>query len=419
MKENRFLEFKQDITNTFLKTVSAFANYGTGSILFGVDDSGNRIGISDPEKTCLDIENKINDSIHPRPEYAIKINQNSKVITLKVSEGKQKPYLYKGKAYRRSDTATVEVDDFELKRLVLEGSNLYFEELPCGRDDLSFQYLETKMVEKLGIQNINEDILRTLGFINEEKEYINAAAIFADKNQFCGIDIARFGNSINEIRDRETISGVSVLEQYDKAVSTFRRYYQYEMIEGIERKTVELLPENAFREAVANSLVHREWDINSHVRIAMFSDRIEVTSPGGLPRGLTKEEYTNGDISNLRNPIIGNMFFRLHYIEMFGTGIRRINAAYKNVPVKPDFRITDNSITVILPCLGKEMVVNTNEQNVLDVLKIGRVLSSAEIAAELGWSKAKTVRVLNDLVDAGYIKKNGSGRGTHYLIQRI
>ena len=176
-----------------------------------------------------------------------------------------------------------------------------------------------------------------------------------------------------------------------------------------------MLPENAFREAVANALVHREWDLNSNVRIAMFSDRIEVTSPGGLPRGLTKEEYMNGDISNLRNPIIGNVFFRLHYIEMFGTGIRRINDAYKRAPTKPDFRITDHSITVTLPCLNKEMVVNTNEQKVLDVLKFGRVLSSVEIATELGWSKAKTIRVLNALIDSGYIRKDGSGRGTHYL----
>lgn len=415
MKESRMLEFKQDITNTFLKTVSAFANYGAGSILFGVDDNGNSVGLSDPESTRLDLENKINDSIHPKPEYSITVNQKSKVITLNVSEGKQKPYLYKGKAYRRSDTSTVEVDGFELKRLVLEGSNLYFEELPCGKDNLGFRYLETKMIEILGIQKINEDILRTLGFINEEKEYINAAAIFADTNQFYGIDIARFGNSINEILDRETIKGVSVLEQYDKAVSAFKRYYQYEVIEGIERKNVELLPEKAFREAVANALVHREWDMNSHVRIAMFSDRIEVTSPGGLPRGLTKEEYMNGDISILRNPIIGNMFFRLHYIEMFGTGIRRINDVYKNALIKPDFRINDNSITVILPCLNKKIVVNTNEQKVLDVLKNGRVLSSMEIAEELGWSKVKAIRVLNALIDAGYIQKDGSGRGTHYL----
>lgn len=415
MKESRMLEFKQDITNTFLKTVSAFANYGAGSILFGVDDNGNSVGLSDPESTRLDLENKINDSIHPKPEYSITVNQKSKVITLNVSEGKQKPYLYKGKAYRRSDTSTVEVDGFELKRLVLEGSNLYFEELPCGKDNLGFRYLETKMIEILGIQKINEDILRTLGFINEEKEYINAAAIFADTNQFYGVDIARFGNSINEILDRETIKGVSVLEQYDKAVSAFKRYYQYEVIEGIERKNVELLPEKAFREAVANALVHREWDMNSHVRIALFSDRIEVTSPGGLPRGLTKEEYMNGDISILRNPIIGNMFFRLHYIEMFGTGIRRINDVYKNALIKPDFRINDNSITVILPCLNKKIVVNTNEQKVLDVLKNGRVLSSMEIAEELGWSKVKAIRVLNALIDAGYIQKDGSGRGTHYL----
>ena len=91
------------------------------------------------------------------------------------------------------------------------------------------------------------------------------------------------------------------------------------MISEIERKTVDLIPEAAFREAVANALVHRNWDIRAHVRIAMYSDRIEVKSPGGLPSGITKEEYMNGDISCLRNPILGNVFFRLHYIEMFGT----------------------------------------------------------------------------------------------------
>lgn len=114
MKEGRNLEFKREITNTFLKTVSAFANFGTGKILFGVDDDGNNVGIEDGENVSLAIENKINDSIRPKPDYSISINKKTKIITLEIFEGKNKPYFYKGKAYRRSDTATIETDHVEL-----------------------------------------------------------------------------------------------------------------------------------------------------------------------------------------------------------------------------------------------------------------------------------------------------------------
>ncbi len=415
MRESHVLEFKKDITNSFLKTVSAFANFGAGTILFGVDDCGKTVGITDPDKVRLDIENRINDSIRPKPEYLISVNRRTNVISLNVSEGKYKPYLYKGKAYRRSDTATLEVDQVELRRLTLEGENLYYEALPCGEDKLFFNYFESKLVEKLGITTLTDDILRTFGFINDDKKYNNAGALFADNNKFSGIDIARFGNSISEILDRETISGVSILKQYDDAVSIFRRYYQYELVQGVDRKTVDKIPEEAFREAIANALVHRTWDINSHVRVAMFSDRIEISSPGGLPKGITGEEYLNGSISNLRNPIIGNVFFRLQYIEMFGTGIRRIKETYANAPIKPDFNLTENSISVILPCVDRKIEASADGTKIIALLDEGMILSSREISEKLGWSKDKAIRVLNILLAAGYIKKAGSGRGTKYL----
>ena len=131
----------KELTSTFLKTVSAFANFGQGTILFGVDDSGKAIGIPDPDKAKLDLENRINDSIHPKPDYTITVNRQTNVISLTVSEGRYKPYLYKGKAYRRSDSATVEADQVELKRLTLEGENLYYEDLPCNQESLRFDYL--------------------------------------------------------------------------------------------------------------------------------------------------------------------------------------------------------------------------------------------------------------------------------------
>ena len=414
MKETKNLEFKSTITNTFLKTVSAYSNFGTGIIEFGRDDDGTIIGIDDPVKVSLDIENKINDSIRPKPDYDIKINNNNGLVTLTVYEGKYKPYLYKGKAYRRSDSSTVEVDQIELKRLTLEGSNLSFEGLPCDNKDLSFKYLEEKLIERLNIKKLSGDILKTLGFYNDGK-YNNAAAIFSDVNEFPGIDYARFGNNINEIVDRNTIYNCSILKQYDEIISVFKRYYQYEEINGFERKDRELIPEEAFREAVANSLVHRTWDVQSHIKISMYDDRIEITSPGGLPRELNEKEYLNGNISYLRNPIIGQLFFRLKYIEMFGTGILRIKECYKNNTRKPHFEVFDNSISITLPVISSSYEVTTDGKTLLDAMEVSLQLSSSEISERVGWSKDKTIRVINQLKSLGYIKTIGNGRGTRYI----
>lgn len=416
MKESKSLEFKSSITNTFLKTVSAYSNFGDGEIIFGINDDGTICGIENAEYVRLDIENKINDSISPKPDFELIIDESKKIIRLIVREGEYKPYLYKGKAYRRSDSATIEVDRSELKALVLEGSNLSFEEIASEQQRLKFEDLSKKLEEKLDVSVTTEDVLRTLGLFTKDKRYNNAAALLADKNYFYGIDIARFGNSINEIRDRETIAGVSILKQYDEAVSMIKRYYRYELISGIERKTVELIPENAFREAVANALIHRDWSVNAHISIAMLQDRIEIKSPGSLPRGLTAEEYENGGISCLRNPIIGNLFFRLKYIEMFGTGITRIKHAYANARIKPQFNITDNVISVILPIISDKEEISEDEKEVVNALNNGVQLSSSEIAKTAGFTKTKTLRLLDSLKQKGYINVIGNGRGTKYSL---
>lgn len=115
MRETKSLEFKESITNTFLKTVSAYANYGTGKIQFGIKDDGAIIGIENPREACLAIENKINDTINPIPNFRLEIDDSTNVITLTVEKGKDTPYFYNGKSYRRSDSASIPVDTIELK----------------------------------------------------------------------------------------------------------------------------------------------------------------------------------------------------------------------------------------------------------------------------------------------------------------
>ncbi len=214
MKETKNLEFKEKMTNTFLKTVSAFANYDGGTIIFGIDDSGEITGLNDPDKLCLKIENKINESIKPQPEYLITVNNTDNTISLTVKPGVNKPYLYNSKAYKRNDTSTIEVDNIELKRLVLEGNNMSFEELTSEQQDLSFKVLGQSLKEQKGIENFNMDILKTLNLYSDASGYNNAAAILADKNTFPGIDIAVFGDTISIIKKRETIEHKSIIQAY-------------------------------------------------------------------------------------------------------------------------------------------------------------------------------------------------------------
>lgn len=414
MKESRFLEFKSEVSNSFLKTVSAFSNIGTGTIKFGINDDGSICGISNIEKTCLDIENKINDSITPNPNYKFELDYNNKTIDLIVYEGLNKPYLYKSKAYKRNDTATIEMDHLELQRVILEGKNMYFEELPYD-GKLEFNYLRKVFKDNLNVE-LNDDIFKTLGLVDKNGNYNNAAAILADENNFSGIDIIRFGNNINEIMDRGTLEGKSIFEQYNFAFDYYNKNYVYELIDGPERKVIHKIPENAFREALANALIHRTWDDTPNIRISMLKDRITITSPGGLLSSVSKEEYLNGQVSKLRNPIIAHIFFRLKMIEMFGTGILRIKDLYKDLPVQPDFKIYDNSITVELPTIDSKLSVSKDEQIILDYLNKGLLATSGDIVIGTGLSKDKVLRLMKNLINNGYVKVSGVGKATKYSI---
>ena len=417
MRETRTLEFKETITNTFLKTVSAFSNYDGGTIYFGIDDDGNIKGLKDVKQACLDIENKINNSISPQPNYTLEIQNNDQTIKLTVKSGIQKPYLYKSKAFKRNDTATIEADTLELSRLILEGKNISFEELPCRQQELSFEILHRKLKEHIQIEAFNQDTLRTLNLYDNNNGYNNAAAILADTNHFPGIDIVKFGENISIIQKRATFENRSILEVYEKSIDVFRDYYQYEVIQGADREKVEKIPEAAFREAIANALIHRAWDIASQIRVLMFDDRIAVISPGEIPSGITEEEYLSGKLSVLRNRNLANVFYRLGFVEIFGTGITRIKHLYEEGLIKPDFEVSENTIKIVLPVFEKNLNLTENEQTVYKFLSKTMLKPISEIAPYVPFGRSKTTQLLKGMEQKGIVVVEGKGRGTKYILK--
>ena len=415
MRETRTLEFKETITNTFLKTVSAFSNYDGGSILFGIDDNGNVKGLPDIKQACLDIENKINDSISPQPNYTLEVQNNNQTIKLTVKSGIQKPYLYKSKAYKRNDTATIEVDTLEFSRLILEGKNIRFEELPCKDQELSFEILYSKLKESVQIETFNRDTLKTLNLYDNVNGYNNAGGLLADRNHFPGIDMVKFGESISIIQKRVTFENISILDVYEKAIAVFRDYYEYEVIQEAGRKKVEKIPEAAFREAIANSLIHRVWDVESQIRVLMFDDRIEVVSPGGLPSGITVNEYLAGKLSALRNRNLANVFYRLGFVEIFGTGIIRIKQLYEESLAKPEFEVSENAIKVVLPIFENNFNLSEDEKAIYKVLSKTMLKSISEIAPYVPFGKSKTTQLLKSMGQKGVVIVEGKGRSTKYI----
>ena len=400
-----------------MKTVSAFSNYNGGTILFGVDDDGNVKGLSDVKQACLDIENKINDSVSPQPNYTLEIQNNDQTIKLTIKSGLQKPYLYKSKAYKRNDTATIEVDTLKFSRLVLDGKNIGFEELPCKDQELSFEILHHKLKENIHIETFNQDTLKTLNLYDNGNDYNNAAGLLVDKNHFSGIDIVKFGENISIIQKRVTFGHISVLEEYEKALAVYRDYYQYEVIQGADRKVMEKIPEAAFREVIANALIHRVWDVNSHIRVSLFEGRIEIVFPGGLPAGITEEEYLSGKLSVLRNRNLANVFYRLGFVEIFGTGITRIKQLYAESLIKPDFEMSENAIKIVLPVLETNADLTEDEKVIYKFLSKTMLKPISEIAPYVRFGKSKTTQLLKSMEKKGVIAVEGKGRGTKYIIK--
>lgn len=412
--ESKFCELKENMTMSYLKTVSAFANYFDGMIIFGIADNGEIVGIKNKKDFLLNIENQINNSISPRPDFNLIMNSDD-TITLLVKKGAFTPYYYDHKTYKRNDTSTIEVSDLELRRLCLEGTNTTFDELPIKDKELTFEILSNYFKNIAGINNFSLDIQKSLKLYKDDS-YNNAAALLADKNNFYGVDIVQFGETEDIFKDRLTLNNCSLLKQYEEAMKMFDRLYSFDEIKDGERKKVELIPREAFREALANAIVHRVYDINANTKVSMYYDKIVITSPGGLMPNYSKEDYLNGNYSLIRNNIIAFIFLRLNIIEEYGTGVRRIRRAYQDSLIKPSFEITDNCITVILPTFNKKDL-NLCEADTLQRLDKYVTYTRSQIEEITGYSKDKVIRIINSLILKGYMQKTGNNKSIMYMLK--
>ncbi len=186
--------------------------------------------------------------------------------------------------------------------------------------------------------------------------------------------------------------------------------------DGLYRTDTRDYPEEALREALMNSLVHRDYAFSASTLVSVYDDRIEFVSVGGLPTGIALEDIMLG-LSVCRNPKLAAVFYRLKLIEAYGTGIPKIMKAYAGNSLEPKFDVTSNAFKITLPnrnATGSTVAHRGDEAKILAFLNDCDYVVRSDVEALLKVSQATANRLLKRMVAEGLLYQDGSGRNTKY-----
>lgn len=427
--ETENIEFKLQVTDEVYKEVIAFANTDGGTIYIGIDDNGNVVGIDDADETFTRITNGIRDAIQPDVTMFIKYAlQDDGVVKITVGEGSYKPYYLKSKGlkpsgvYIRQGASKAQASPEQIRRMIKESDGDIFEKMRSMEQNLTFRAAED-IFKKYNVE-FSEEKYRILGITDyTDSLYTNLALILSDQCMHT-TKVAVFGNDFNtEFRDSKEFSG-SVFKQLEdtfgylmlcnKTVATFK---------GLEREERSDYPPEAIREALLNAIVHRDYSFSGSIIINVNDNETEFISIGGLLPGLSPDDIRSG-ISQPRNKSLAEIFHRLHLIESYGTGIRRIYNLYRNCSVQPRIEITSNTFKIVLPNMNgnnvKEKVgatpdVTSQKQTVLDFIEENGGITDSEVQELLDVKNTRAYTLMKEMEKEGLIIIVGRGSDKKYL----
>jgi ATP-dependent DNA helicase RecG len=341
--ESRKIEFKEYLpeSSKISKTIISFSNGAGGKLIIGVNDKGEITGVSEDE--VLEIPDKISnivyDSCYPAiiPEIYIENIKGKNVIIVEVFPGNLKPYYLKSKGklkgtYIRVGATNKLSDEEMIMELERQRRNISFDE-ECVYDyDLAKINLSKLNNDfyRFTKKELNEENLINLKLIKEEhgiKYATRALILLTDSNLFsyARIKCARFkGKDTYEFIDQKELTG-PIYEQVEEAIKFAKAHInKHGKITELQRIDEYEIPIVAIREIIANAVVHRDYSISgADIKFAIFDDRIEITSPGLLPKTLDIEDIKIGR-SEIKNKVIARFFKEIKFIEEWGTGIKRI-----------------------------------------------------------------------------------------------
>ena len=435
--ESERIEYKSQLIDDIYKEVIAFANTDGGIIYLGIDDKGNLIGIENVDKTYTRLTNGIRDAIVPDVTMFVRyVLQDNKVIQIEVGEGSYKPYYLKSKGmkpagvYVRQGASSVQASPDQIRRMIKDSDGDVFEEMRSFAQELSFEeaertfkryqvdFSEEKYIA-LGLRNIHDDQYTNLAMLlSDQCQHTTKIAVFGDEANITFKDAKEFGGSIFKQLDES----FAYLTLCNRTAATFK---------GLERVELSDYPEDALREALLNSLVHRDYSYSGSIIINVNDSCIEFISIGGLMPGLSAEDIRSG-ISQPRNRKLAEIFHRLRLIESYGTGIRKIYALYKGCAAQPRIEVTPNTFKLVLPNMNAAatasesapeetekapLVITPQMKNVMEYLAEYGEMTDEDLQELLNIKKTRAYLLARQMNENGLIEIIGRGTAKKYKLK--
>ncbi|MEA3422008.1 MAG: ATP-binding protein, partial [Acidobacteriota bacterium] len=433
-----------------LETISAFANSKGGKIFIGIEENKDGyvkkiIGIKIKGREIENLSNEIKQNTDSviYPSIEVKKIEGKSVLVVEVKESLIKPIFAKidkiPVAFKRVGKTNQKIDVNELRRIISEGKEFLWDSQVCERatlDDVNeekIRWFLRKAKHERGL-DIEEDtsvdeVLLRLKLLDNKKP-TNAAVLLFGKDpqrffiqsevkgiRFKGVDVT------GEMIDLRVIEG-NVLDQLTETEKfIFNNIAMAAWIEEgkIERQERWEYPPKAIREALANTMCHRDYKTTSKIQVRIFDDRIEFWNPGRLPDGWTVETLKQKHESMPPNPSITKQFFWIKYIEEVGTGTNKIIEWCRdwNLP-EPDFEFTGTSLIVTLwkskltdrylDSLG----LNERQRKAINYMKEHKRITSKKYAELFSITDRTARNDLNSLVNKGVLIQKGTSKKLTY-----
>jgi ATP-dependent DNA helicase RecG len=445
-KESSTLEFKVALpkNNQIVKTVIGFCNHMGGKIILGVEDNGYIVGVEDEEvEYILDhLNQKIYEASFPpiiAQIYAQTIGEKT-VLVIEVSAGMSKPYYLASEGpekgtYVRVGRSTMLATPEMREELKLLSRGISFDSEPVYQanvDDLDMTKIEDFLTHRKSsayIPSSLEDALTAYTLVTKVNAHtyptVGGLLLFGkDPQKFfkeAFIICSRFvGNE-----GRETLATIDCLgtlvNQYQEAfnflVSKLERSFT---ITGSVRKEYSEIPEVAIRETIINALMHRNYLMQSPIKIALYDNRLEVFSPGAFPGPISEENLLMG-FTFIRNTVIAKVLREMGFSEKLGSGLKLIFDQYalRHLEAPKVFEV-GTFVKYILPRPSMARVTAQTESDVhlLGLFEKVDKVSMHDIIDNLNISRSTALRRLSELIEKGHIKRVGKKRGIYYIRTR-
>ena len=443
-RESETIELKEKVVDEIKKEIIAFANCDGGKLYIGVRDDGTVMGLSDPDGVSLQISNMVRDAIKPDVtmflHYETMEVDGKEIVAVDIQRGTDRPYYLAKKGMRpegvyvRQGYSSVPATDTAIRYMIKETDGDRFEAMRCLNQELTFESVRKEF--ELRKVEFGPQQMRTLKLMDSDDLYSNLGLLLSDQCVHT-IKVAVFQGADQAVfKDRREFTG-SLMRQMNEVYDfiDFRNQTRA-TIEKLLRTDVRDYPEIAVREALLNLLVHRDYSFSASALISIYTDRIEFVSIGGLVPGIDLEDIMVG-ISVCRNQDLANVFYRLHLIEAYGTGMGKIMNAYRDMEEKPRIETTRNAFKIVLPNINAkheaekaavfereaayfagqtEEKLSDEEEKILEYALSHGTITRNDVIRLLEVSTSTASRVIKRMVKRNLLKRNGKARNTRYTV---